>query len=87
MVRGLQQTDSLEKLLSHSLETLGIDDTPGATIRLLAGFPPKVNPSGLLACVRQGFAKSCNSRLWIFLTKTNLYLRLASSPGTPSSSR
>lgn len=41
VVRGLQQTDSLEKLISHSLEALGIDDTPGATIRLLAGFPPK----------------------------------------------
>ena len=41
VVRGLQQTDSLEKLISHSLETLGIDETPGASIRLLAGFPPK----------------------------------------------
>ena len=45
VVRGLQQTDSLEKLISHSLEALGIDDTPGASIRLLAGFPPKVNQS------------------------------------------
>ena len=47
VVRGLLQTDSLEKLISHSLETLGIDDTPG-TIRLLAGFPPKVNHSLLV---------------------------------------
>ena len=45
VVRGLQQTDSLEKLISHSLEALGIDETPGASIRLLAGFPPKVNQS------------------------------------------
>ena len=45
VVRGLQQTDSLEKLISHSLEALGIEDSQGAAIRLLAGFPPKVNHS------------------------------------------
>ena len=84
VVKGLLQTDSLEKLISHSLEALGIDDTPGAAIRLLAGFPPKVNHSPAPGPAR---VIMLSLRLWTFLTKTNLYPRLASSPETPSSSR
>ena len=41
VVKGLEQTDSLEKLISHSLEALGMTDAAETPLRLLAGFPPK----------------------------------------------
>ena len=47
VVRGLELEDSIEKLISHSLEALGIPDDPGTSLRLLAGFPPKVSPAQL----------------------------------------
>ena len=40
VVRGLDSEDSLEKLISHSLETLGKEDCQ-QNIKLLSGFPPK----------------------------------------------
>lgn len=41
VVRGLDPEDSLEKLISHSLESLGLPDTNTDAIRMLTGFPPK----------------------------------------------
>jgi len=41
VVRGLVQEDSLEKLISHSLETLGMEENISASLKLLCGFPPK----------------------------------------------
>ena len=40
VVGGLDSEDSLEKLISHSLETLGKEDCQ-QNIKLLSGFPPK----------------------------------------------
>jgi len=41
VVKGLDSEDSVEKLISHSLEALGIGDQQEAAIKLLSGFPPK----------------------------------------------
>ena len=42
VVRGLVTEDSLEKLISHSLEALGMDETKESdSLKLLSGFPPK----------------------------------------------
>ena len=42
VVRGLVTEDSLEKLISHSLEALGMDETKEMeSLKLLSGFPPK----------------------------------------------
>ena len=41
LVKGLDQTDSLEKLISHALEALGMKDATETLSRLMAGFPPK----------------------------------------------
>ena len=42
VVRGLVPEDSLEKLISHSMEALGMqENTEEQTIKLLSGFPPK----------------------------------------------
>lgn len=42
MVRGLVTEDSLEKLISHSLEALGMEETKESdSLKLLSGFPPK----------------------------------------------
>ena len=42
VVRGLVTEDSLEKLISHSLEALGIDENKEMeSLKLLSGFPPK----------------------------------------------
>ena len=42
VVRGLVTEDSLEKLISHSLEALGMDEIKEMdSLKLLSGFPPK----------------------------------------------
>jgi len=41
VVKGLDSEDSVEKLISHSLEALGVIDQQEAAIKLLSGFPPK----------------------------------------------
>merc|ERR1712130_730368 len=41
VVKGLDSEDSIEKLISHAMETLGVTDQQGATLKLLSGFPPK----------------------------------------------
>ena len=42
VVRGLVPEDSLEKLISHSMEALGIvENSEEQNIKLLSGFPPK----------------------------------------------
>jgi len=41
VVKGLDPEDSVEKLISHSLEALGVIDQQEAAIKLLSGFPPK----------------------------------------------
>eukprot|EP00092_Neocalanus_flemingeri_P023715 GFUD01025721.1.p1 GENE.GFUD01025721.1~~GFUD01025721.1.p1 ORF type:complete len:348 (-),score=97.11 GFUD01025721.1:229-1209(-) len=41
VVKGLDSEDSVEKLISHSLETLGIEEQKEAAIKMLSGFPPK----------------------------------------------
>jgi len=41
VVKGLDSEDSVEKLISHSLEALGIEEQQEAAIKLLSGFPPK----------------------------------------------
>ena len=41
VVRGLVQEDSLEKLISHSMETLGMEESISSSLKLLYGFPPK----------------------------------------------
>jgi len=41
VVKGLDSEDSIEKLISHSLEALGVTDQQEASIKLLSGFPPK----------------------------------------------
>lgn len=42
VVRGLVTEDSLEKLISHSLEALGMEETKESdSLKLLSGFPPK----------------------------------------------
>jgi hypothetical protein len=37
VVKGLDPEDSLEKLISHSLESLGLPDTDTTSIRMLTG--------------------------------------------------
>ena len=37
VVKGLDSEDSVEKLISHSLEALGIGDQQEAAIKLLSG--------------------------------------------------
>ena len=42
VVRGLVPEDSLEKLISHSMEALGMqENTEEQKLKLLSGFPPK----------------------------------------------
>ena len=42
VVRGLDPLDSLEKLVTHSLECLGLDiHSNRDSIKMLTGFPPK----------------------------------------------
>ena len=41
VVKGLESEDSLEKLISHSLEALGKTEQSEDSIKLLSGFPPK----------------------------------------------
>jgi ubiquitin thioesterase OTU1 len=41
VVKGLDSEDSVEKLISHSLEALGVTNQEEAAIKLLSGFPPK----------------------------------------------
>jgi len=41
VVKGLDSEDSVEKLISHSLEALGIEEQQQAAIKMLSGFPPK----------------------------------------------
>jgi len=41
VVKGLDSEDSVEKLISHSLEALGVTNQQEAAIKLLSGFPPK----------------------------------------------
>jgi len=41
VVRGLVQEDSLEKLISHSMETLGMEESISSSLKLLYGFPPQ----------------------------------------------
>jgi len=41
VVRGLDPGDSVEKLLSHSLEVLGVQQIDMDGVKMLSGFPPK----------------------------------------------
>jgi len=41
VVKGLDSEDSVEKLISHSLEALGVTNQQEAALKLLSGFPPK----------------------------------------------
>jgi len=41
VVRGLDPGDSVEKLLSHSLEVLGVGQIDMDGVKMLSGFPPK----------------------------------------------
>jgi len=41
VVKGLDPEDSIEKLISHSLEVLGVGDADTGAVKMLSGFPPK----------------------------------------------
>lgn len=41
VVKGLVTEDSLEKLISHSLEALGMEEARTENLKILSGFPPK----------------------------------------------
>lgn len=41
VVKGLDPSDSIEKLISHCLEVLGVQEIDVDAVRMLSGFPPK----------------------------------------------
>ena len=43
VVKGLDSEDSVEKLISHSLEALGIEEQQQAAIKMLSGEPKSLS--------------------------------------------
>ena len=41
VVKGLDPSDSIEKLISHCIEVLGVQEIDVDAVRMLSGFPPK----------------------------------------------